>query len=90
MLLKKVVHRKPVPFRPHESEPNYLLCYVVETLECGHKLTVYPNPDPLVAVRRDCKHCGSAESFSAPTSPKKPVQSVRSLGFVEEKDKRAA
>jgi len=57
--LEKVIHRKPVPFRPYESAPNYLLCYVVETLACGHTLTTYPPADPLVAARRQCKECGA-------------------------------
>ena len=58
MRLKKVVHRKPVPCH-HENAPTYLLVYVVETLECGHTLTIYPQADPLIAVRRDCKPCGA-------------------------------
>ena len=57
--LQKVVHRKPVPFRPHASEPDYLLCYCIETLECGHQLHIFPQSDALVAIRRDCKDCGS-------------------------------
>jgi len=59
MRLRKVVHRKPVAFRPHSSSPDYLLCYCVETLECGHALTTYPQADPLIAVRRECRVCGS-------------------------------
>lgn len=57
--LVQVVHRKPVPYRPYEHVPDYLLCYVIETLACGHQLTTYPAADPLIAVRRDCKDCGS-------------------------------
>lgn len=63
MRLKKVIHRKPVPFQVSENAPNYLLCYVVETLECGHTVTTYPQVDPLIAVRRDCKDCGSVLQF---------------------------
>ena len=37
--LKRVVHRKPVPYMPHAHVPQYLLVYVVETLERGHKVT---------------------------------------------------
>ncbi len=57
-MLQKVVNREPVPFRPHKAVPDYLLCYVVETLACGHQLTIYPQTDSLIAVRRDCPQCG--------------------------------
>jgi hypothetical protein len=60
--LFKVVHRKPVPFLLHperEDRANYLGVYCVETLECGHKVSTYPQADPLVAVRRECKKCNS-------------------------------
>jgi hypothetical protein len=66
--LQKVVHRKPVAFQPHAHVPDYLLCYVVETLACGHTLTTFPQSDPLIAVRRDCKDCGSnLVEFPAPS-----------------------
>ncbi len=60
--LLKVVHRKPVPFLLHpdrEDAANYLGVYCVETLECGHKVTTFPQTDSLIAIRRDCKDCGS-------------------------------
>lgn len=60
--LKKVVHRKPVPFLLHpdrEDAARYLGVYCVETLECGHKVHTYPRVDALTATRRDCKDCGS-------------------------------
>lgn len=56
-MLQKVLHRKPVAFCPHSHVPDYLLCYCIETLACGHKLTTYPQSDALIAVRRDCKEC---------------------------------
>jgi hypothetical protein len=69
--LRLVLSRKPVPFMPHASEPKCLLVYVVETLECGHELTVYPQCDPLIAKRRICPDC------AALPHAKKPAQSVR-------------
>jgi len=56
-MLQKVVHRKPVAFCPYPHVPDYLLVYVVESLSCGHKVTTYPQADPLIAVRRDCHKC---------------------------------
>jgi hypothetical protein len=55
--LRRVVRRKPVAFRPHVSEPDYLLCYCVEILDCGHTVNTYPQADNLVAVRRRCSCC---------------------------------
>jgi hypothetical protein len=69
--LQKVVHRKPVPFRPHESEPDYLICFVIETLECGHQIHTFPQSDPLVAVRRHCNQCGSDNLIQFPAVKKK-------------------
>jgi len=67
MPLQKVTHRKPVAFQPHAHVPSYLLVYVIETLSCGHTVTTYPQTDPLIAVRRDCKKCGSTViEFPAP------------------------
>lgn len=72
--LRLVIRREPKPYRPHESEPAYLLCYVIEQLECGHSLTVYPQADPLIAKRRLCQKCqGLLEALP----PKKPASSVR-------------
>lgn len=71
VVLRKVVHRKPVAFRPHAHVPEYLLVYCVETLECGHTLTTFPQADPLIAVRRRCGDCDSVGV------PKKPPMSVK-------------
>jgi len=77
LMLQKVVNRKPVPFMPHKHVPDYLLCYVVETLACGHTLTVYPQTDALVAVRRDCQECGQ------PVPKKKPYSVTSARPAVE-------
>jgi hypothetical protein len=74
-ILKRVVHRKPVPYMPHATEPQYLLCYVVETLECGHSVTVYPQADPLIAPRRRCQECGG--NLVVMEGTRKPSASVR-------------
>lgn len=73
MLLQKVVHRKPVAFQPHAHVPDYLLCYCVETLACGHSLTTFPQADPLIAVRRSCHKCNDGQVLS----PKKPCAAER-------------
>ncbi len=73
--LRKVVHRKPVPFMPYAHVPEYLLCFCVETLECGHTLQTHPQADPLIAVRRRCQLCGGEKVSLA----KKPSQSVRAV-----------
>jgi hypothetical protein len=52
--LQFVVSRRPVPVR---IKGNYLGCYVIESLECGHEITVYPQADPLIARRRNCPEC---------------------------------
>jgi hypothetical protein len=52
--IQLVLSRRPVPFR---IKRNYLGCYVVEALECGHEITVYPQADPLIAKRRNCPEC---------------------------------
>lgn len=72
--LRKVLHRKPVPFMPYAHVPRYLLVHVVETLECGHTLTTYPQSDPLIAVRRRCVNCDDNQVSGV---PKKPSGSVR-------------
>lgn len=59
---RKIVHRKPVAFLlfPERADrANYLGTYCVELLECGHKVTTYPQADSMTATRRDCKDCGS-------------------------------
>jgi len=72
--LRLVIRRDPKAYRPYESEPSYLLCYVIEQLECGHELTVYPQADPLIAKRRLCPDC---QDLHAALPPKKPAHSVR-------------
>lgn len=57
-IYQKVVRRKPVPFQPSPKEPKYLLCYVEEELECGHKIEVYPgDSETLTARTRSCHEC---------------------------------
>jgi hypothetical protein len=74
--LRKVVHRRPVPFRPYAHVPEYLLVYCVETLECGHTVETHPQADPLIAVRRRCQEC-DREVVSIRSAPRKfPVRSV--------------
>jgi len=63
---------------PNAELPEYLLCFVTETLACGHQLTIFPDPDPLVARFRRCHECDVIKA------PKKPVQSVR-IADVERK-----
>lgn len=73
--LRLVTLRTPKAHRPHDHVPEYILIYVVETLECGHTLTVYPQSDPLIAKRRFCHECqGLLNSSSLPQ--KKPSTSV--------------
>jgi len=73
MRLQKVVSRKPVGHRPHPEQcPEYIVCYCVETLACGHTITSHYNPpvERLVAQRRDCKVCGS-QVLEFPSSQRK-------------------
>ena len=65
---RKVVHRKPVPFRPHEHVPDYLLVYIIETLECGHQIHTFPTADPLIAVRRNCTECDECKPKKKPSA----------------------
>jgi hypothetical protein len=52
--------------------PDYLLVYVVESLSCGHKITIYPQADLLIAARRDCKDCEpKILPFPAPVTTRK-------------------
>ena len=67
--LSSVILRTPHPYQPYPKNPQYLLCYVTETLECGHELVFYPHADPLIARRRSCLECAALPE-------KKPVQSV--------------
>jgi hypothetical protein len=71
-LLRLVIERKPVPFMPYPKNPEYLLAYCTETLECGHKFDFYPQADKLIARRRNCPECVALPK-------KKPAQSVRAL-----------
>ncbi len=78
--LQKVVHRKPVPFRPYAHVPEYLLVYCVEKLECGHELHTHPQADPLIAMRRRCQKCGSVGvPKKLPTSVKLSRLDVRKV-----------
>jgi hypothetical protein len=79
-VLQRVVHRKPVPYMPHAHVPEYLLCYVIETLECGHTVTVYPQADPLIAPRRRCAHCDDGKVIAIDAA-KRPCVSVRSVNL---------
>ncbi len=61
-VLRLVVSRKPVAFCQHperEDALNFLLAYVVETLECGHRVEHFFNPpvEALIAKRRRCSEC---------------------------------
>lgn len=71
--LQRVVVRKPVPYMPHAHVPTYLLCYVVETLECGHDVTTYPQSDPLIAKYRRCQKCDANRVVPIDVSKKPPV-----------------
>jgi hypothetical protein len=77
-VLKRVVHRKPVPYMPFATEPKYLLCYMIETLECDHTVAVYPQADPLIARYRRCQEC-DRNNIIAVDVPKKPPASVKLL-----------
>lgn len=59
-IYQKVIRRKAIPFQPSPQNPKYMLCYVEEELECGHKLTVYPSAiETLTARKRSCHECSS-------------------------------
>lgn len=73
MRLQRVVDRKPVGHRPHPDRcPDYIVCYCVETLECGHAVTTFYNPpsDSLIAKRRECKNC-AVNLTEFPSPPKR-------------------
>jgi hypothetical protein len=76
-IYQRVVRRKPVPFQRSPKHPEILGCYVEETLECGHKQTVYPQIDDLVARKRVCSECNG--HFLGLELPKKVAQSVRRI-----------
>lgn len=52
--LRRVTERVPVPIYLAQ---HYQTFYIRETLECGHKLIVYPQGDPLIAKWRTCPQC---------------------------------
>ena len=61
-VLRLVVSRKPVAvchFPEREDALQFLGAYVVETLECGHRVDQFFNPpvEPLIAKRRRCAQC---------------------------------
>lgn len=61
-VLRLIVSRKPVPycsFPEREDALNFLGAYVIETLECGHRLDQFFNPplESLIAKRRRCAEC---------------------------------
>jgi hypothetical protein len=61
-VLRLVVSRKPVPycFYPEREDAlNFLGAYVLETLECGHRVEQFYNPpvESLIAKRRRCGQC---------------------------------
>ena len=64
--LHKVVERRPIAFQPYpENEPSYLLCYVQETLECGHQIDVnfIEGVEVLTAKYRRCPECDSGQAL---------------------------
>jgi hypothetical protein len=73
--LRLVVSRKPVAvcFHPEREDAlNVLGAYVVETLECGHRVHQYFNPpvESLIAKRRRCAECQpKVLEFPARASP---------------------
>lgn len=89
-VLRRVVLRKPVPFLLYperKDRADYLGVYMVETLECGHELSTFPQIDPLIAKFRRCDKCDVPRVIPIRVEvavPKKPPQSVR-IGAVERK-----
>jgi hypothetical protein len=75
-VLRLVVSRKPVPycFYPEREDAlNFLGAYVVETLECGHRVHHFFNPpvESLIAKRRRCAECKSnVFDFPARAAPR--------------------
>ena len=71
-ILRVVRSRRPKAFQVNPQDPNYLLAYVTEKLECGHEQDVQfiENVEPLIAKHRSCQEC-------AALNKKKPSQSVR-------------
>lgn len=75
-ILQKVVSRKPIGFQPNPKKvPNYILCYVEETLECGHVVKVYPGEgETLTARKRSCHECSGFFGGLKLSDLKKPAQ----------------
>jgi hypothetical protein len=90
-VLRLVVCRKPVPYLMHperEDAAKFLGSYVVETLECGHKVHQFFNPpvESLIAKRRRCRECDEAEQVVEITAgKKKPPQGVARPFYVPKK-----
>jgi hypothetical protein len=72
-VLQKVTQRWAVGHcRTHQSGgPEYVVCEQIETLACGHKLTVYQQADACIATRRQCHQCDGLK-----LAPKKPASNV--------------
>lgn len=81
-VLRLIVCRRPMPYCAHPTRSdalNFLGAYVVETLECGHKLEAFFNPpmENLIAKRRRCRECDEAGNvIEITTGKKKPAVSV--------------
>jgi hypothetical protein len=77
-IYQRVVRRKPVPFQPSLKNPSYLLCYVEEELECGHKVTVHlDGVETLTARARACHECsGFYGALRLPQNGKKANASI--------------
>lgn len=81
-ILRYVTARQPKAFQPHpEEQPSYLIAYVEETLECGHKLKFHflSEAEPLIAKRRVCCECASLPQKKQPHSVKNPGSGWRRL-----------
>jgi hypothetical protein len=77
--LRRVVFRKPKAHQ-HPRRAQLISISVRETLECGHKLDVFPSEaEPLIAKYRRCPECMEVLKALASLPPKKPAQSVRAI-----------
>jgi hypothetical protein len=81
-VLRRVVCRKPVAFcafPEREDALNFLQAYMVESLECGHRVSTFFNPpvENLTAKYRRCRECDEAGKIIEITAgKKKPPVSV--------------
>lgn len=76
-IYQKVIRRKPVPYQPSPKEPKYLLCYVEEELECGHKIEIHPGgAETLTARTRNCHECSGWFGGLKLPEGKKPNASI--------------